>query len=73
MRFFTGTLPYGFESNPVVNLYVSLSLEVTPVRTDDWPKIAGNREIANGLSCDKEKGRRAKQRYESTSFSEGNN
>jgi sialate O-acetylesterase len=33
---------YGWADNPVVNLYDTVGLPVTPFRTDDWPGVTAN-------------------------------
>lgn len=40
---------YGFEFNPVVNLYDRNGLPVTPFRTDNWPGPTSQREKVNKL------------------------
>jgi len=40
---------YGFEFNPVVNLYDKNGLPVTPFRTDDWPGVTSFREKVSKL------------------------
>jgi len=40
---------YGFEFNPVVNLYDKNGLPVTPFRTDDWPGATSFREKVSKL------------------------
>jgi len=40
---------YGFEFNPVVNLYDRNGLPVTPFRTDDWPGATSFREKVGKL------------------------